>query len=338
MLIAIYADAHWCQYSSIVRKRGEKYSVRLENLIKSVNWAESMAFEKGCGAIINLGDFFDKSELNADEITALDEVFWSSTLDRFNLIGNHEMGRSDLSTSSCDLFNFIPRSVVVSGPCIFEVDGCELAFLPYCLEENRKPIDFPNNGKRRILFSHNDILGIQMGKFVSQSGYSIEDIEANCDICFNGHLHNGMKVSDKIINVGNLTGQNFSEDAYKYTHGMYIIDTDTLHYDYFVNPFALNFYKIDFSDGFREVDLSSNAVCAIKVKQKDLDTVKTYFNDKLKNIVEARITIIPESNNCELVENIESFSVDHLKQFNDYVLTNFENTDILLKELAEVCR
>ena len=33
----IYADPHWSQYSSIVRKRGNKYSMRLHNLINSLN-------------------------------------------------------------------------------------------------------------------------------------------------------------------------------------------------------------------------------------------------------------------------------------------------------------
>ena len=31
MRILIYSDNHWCQYSSIVRKRNKKYSLRLEN-------------------------------------------------------------------------------------------------------------------------------------------------------------------------------------------------------------------------------------------------------------------------------------------------------------------
>lgn len=33
----IASDLHWSQYSSIVRKRGKKYSVRLHNLINSMN-------------------------------------------------------------------------------------------------------------------------------------------------------------------------------------------------------------------------------------------------------------------------------------------------------------
>ena len=56
MRILIYSDNHWCQYSSIVRKRGEKYSLRLENQIESVSWAENLSMDAGCEKIIQLGE------------------------------------------------------------------------------------------------------------------------------------------------------------------------------------------------------------------------------------------------------------------------------------------
>ena len=71
MKILIVGDVHWSTYSSIVRSRGKKYSTRLENLINSVNWAERIADEENCDRIIYLGDFFDKADLTAEEITAL---------------------------------------------------------------------------------------------------------------------------------------------------------------------------------------------------------------------------------------------------------------------------
>ena len=61
MRVAIFGDVHWSQNSSIVRSHGSEYSVRLENLIRSMNWMEHCAFDHGCQAIICLGDFFDES-------------------------------------------------------------------------------------------------------------------------------------------------------------------------------------------------------------------------------------------------------------------------------------
>ena len=45
MKICCFGDTHWSEYSSILRSMGEKYSTRLENLIKSVNWVFDIALE-----------------------------------------------------------------------------------------------------------------------------------------------------------------------------------------------------------------------------------------------------------------------------------------------------
>ena len=111
----IFADPHWSSYSSIVRSRGEKYSTRLENLIKTINWVESEAQNQNCNTIVCLGDFFDKSELNSEEITALQEIKWANIIHYF-LVGNHEMGRNNLELSSSHLFALIPHIAVLDCP------------------------------------------------------------------------------------------------------------------------------------------------------------------------------------------------------------------------------
>ena len=100
-------------------------------------------------------------------------------------------------------------------------------------------------GMKRVILSHNDIAGIQMGAFLSKEGFSLNDIDENCDLFINGHIHNCGWVSEKAFNIGNLTGQNFSEDAFRFEHVAVILDTDTLHMDWYENPHAFNFYKID---------------------------------------------------------------------------------------------
>lgn len=37
MKILLYSDVHWSQYSSMVRDRGDNYSLRLQNCIQSVS-------------------------------------------------------------------------------------------------------------------------------------------------------------------------------------------------------------------------------------------------------------------------------------------------------------
>ena len=154
----IYADPHWSSYSSIVRSRGEKYSTRLENLSCTMMWIELEAQRQNCDAIICLGDFFDKSELNSEEITALSEIQWSP-IKHYMLVGNHEMGRNDLELSSAHLFSLIPNVSVIDFPYMYnENNGTSILFLPYILENYRRPLkdyfDTCEKLDNTIIFSH----------------------------------------------------------------------------------------------------------------------------------------------------------------------------------------
>ena len=115
MKMLLYADPHWSVTSSIVRGRGEKYSVRLENLIASIQWVENLAEKLGCEVVICLGDFFDTAQLNSEEISALGEIRWAHAKHYF-LAGNHEMGRGDQSFSSSKVFDLCPQSYVITSP------------------------------------------------------------------------------------------------------------------------------------------------------------------------------------------------------------------------------
>ena len=117
MKLLICGDVHWSTYSSIIRRRGDKYSKRLENLINSVNWVEEMAETYNCDSVIYAGDFFDRSDMNAEELTALQEIVWAP-MQHVMLIGNHEGLTNDLSLSSSHVFKLIPNAKVVDKPAV----------------------------------------------------------------------------------------------------------------------------------------------------------------------------------------------------------------------------
>ena len=342
MKLCLYSDNHWSQYSSILRKRGDKYSIRLENQIQSINWVMQLAEQEHCDATVMLGDFFDKSELNAEEITAIKDVVWANIPNYF-IAGNHEMGMADHSYSSIKLFNLLEGAKIFTSPQIIcEDDVSEVIVLPYILESDRKSLSeyLPErNLKKRIILSHNDIAGIQMGRFISEAGFSMDEIESNCDLFINGHLHNGEVITQKIINIGNLTGANFSEDASNYFHKAVILDTDTLEIEFIENPYAFNFYKIDMTKWIQfngALQIKPNSIVSIKCKSKNMEQIKTMMSE-CSNVIESRITIEPE---IQIVsENIqEELTVDHLETFKQYVLNNFENTKELMEELGEVLK
>lgn len=349
MKILIWADNHYCQYSSILRSRGSKYSTRLENQIQSLNWINKIALEKNCESMICLGDFFDKESLNSEELTALNDIEWNNLSTVF-LVGNHEMGRNNLSISSSHILNLIPNITIMDSVKEFMLGDIRLVFLPYVLESERKPLNdyFKKSNYRTIVFSHNDISGIQMGQFISKGGFSIDEIEDNCNLFINGHIHNGQKIANKIVNLGNLTGQNFSENAFVYDHNIMVLDIDTLEYELIKNPYSLNFYKIDFTnnnsiDYINEISskIGSNSIVTIKCKEEDYNYINCRFGKgysdtipKHNGIIESRIMI--QHLNSDVVESVDEFSIDHYKEFQKFIIDTLGTSEVVLKELEEI--
>ena len=340
MRYLVFGDVHWSTYSSIIRSNGDKYSTRLEYLINTLNWIESLAKEHYCNAIVGLGDFFDRCDLTSQEISALSEIKWSSNIPHYLLVGNHEMGNSDLSISSSHIFKLLPEFELITSPTCHNTSDAEIIFLPYILEADRLPLKeyIPTNRtKQRVIFSHNDISGIQMGKFISQSGFSINEIEDNCDLFINGHLHNHSSIGDKIINLGNISGQNFGEDAFTYPHQVMILDTGSRELNYYENPYAFNFYKLDVTEYDNPTilnliaQLKNNSIITIKCK----DIQKDYINDIIKhhkNIIEHRL-IVDFTQKVEYNNECKPIDVDHLSKFVEYIQQNLGESDIITSEL-----
>lgn len=254
------------------------------------------------------------------------------------IVGNHETNRSTLEYNTANMLYNNDNFEIINEPATYAYKDVCLSFLPYILEDKRGKIsDYiqnPYESYKHIIFSHNDIKDFQMGKFISTEGFSIEDIEKNCDLYFNGHLHNCGNVTDKIINVGNLTGQNFSEDAFKYEHRIIILDTDTLNYKSVPNPFALNFYKIDYNGRESFDGIRSMAVCSVSCFEKDLQTVKDELNKM--SLTESRIHIKPVVNTEMTLE--DTFSVNHFEMFCEYMKSIYGDNKILDEELGEICK
>ena len=335
MKIFIYADPHWSQYGSILRQRGEKYSERLEHLIDSLNWVERTAEEQRCSKIVCLGDFFDKAELNAEELTALSEVMWSGNCEHIFLVGNHEMAIADSSISSAHILKFLPNSHVINNCLSVKEDNVTLTYLPYILEDKREPLSayVGSNDGYNVILSHND-LQIQYGMYKSSIGFTVEEIESSCDIFFNGHLHNKEVINDKIINVGNLTGQNFSEDANKYSHGAVIFDTDKKQYKYIENPYAINFYKFSYNDRLGQI--KNNSVISLSVPLSQKLEAEQYIKENT-SIIASRIVVQAEKQKkTDHTPKIES--PNHIEQFIAYVTQTLGDNDVITNELKEVCK
>ena len=347
MKVLIYSDVHFSQDSSIVRSMGDKYSTRLEYLIKSLNWAEELAEKEHCVAVFNLGDTFDKSSLNAMEISALKEVRWSN-LEHFVLVGNHDSNITSLEYSSADALSSIKKFHIVSSLSTLLLNDTMFYMLPYITEENRKSLkeyldeakEEDINIEKKVILSHNDIKGIQLGKYISQEGFDIKDIESNCDLFLNGHLHNSSYITKKILNVGNLSGQTFNEDSFKYSHGCWILDVDTLELTFYENPYALNFYKIEINEKYPSLtsfSFKNNDVLMIKCERKYQESLKKELEEN-KNIVTSKIIIYDKELVTEEKQEVKLEKLDYLKTFNDFILDSLGNNEIIKEELSRICK
>ena len=342
MKLLVFTDLHMCPRASIINKWGTKYPVRLENCIESVNWLERKAEELGCDFIISLGDFFDKPDLTSETITACKEIQWSD-IEHYHLVGNHDASDSSLTFNATNILSS-DRHIIISEPTMLEAGGCDLCFLPYVTECDRKPLpEYFSTRKtynsRKIIFSHNDISGIQMGPVISKTGFSIEEIEANCDIFLNGHLHNGQALSSKVINLGNLTGKDFGEDALRHRHCAVVLDTETMALTYIENPYAYNFYKIQIdceSDILCLEQLKNNSVVSIKCEQSLIEATKQKIAE-LDNIIESRIILVKRYEETSESSDLD-LTVDHLSRFIECCKANIENSSVLEEELSEICK
>lgn len=340
MKIGICGDVHFSQYSSIVRKRGKKYSARLENCIKSLNWCSELFDKQECDCVVYLGDFFDKPDLNAEEITALSDVRWPKSR-LFFLVGNHEMLGSSFSSTSC--FWLIPNAEVISSPeILYDSDTFCVVGLPYIFEEGRKSLFeyIEKSPVPTVVLSHNDIAGVQYGEFQSTFGFDIKEVE-KCDFFVNGHIHNGGSVRENVINIGNLTGQNFNEDASVYPHNVMILDVNEngLSYTMHKNPYSMNFYKLDVSNdssiNFKKYN-EDPSVLTIKCRESQKESVKKEL-ESCSNIVESRIILVLDSQVYDNADKTELLrNTDYIQQFSSYVKENLGAYKSVLYELEEV--
>ena len=319
MKYLIVADNHFCTTSSVITKRGERYSTRLENQIKSLEWVNSFGLP-----VIHLGDFFDKEVLTAEEISCLKEI--KSKVDFSNWIflqGNHGYsGGFDV----LDIFD----NQIISTPTELPLDASHRClFLPF----KSKQEDIKENYD--IIFSHIGIEGIPFGA----KGFDFEFIKSHCKMFLNGHLHNKTPLDHdkehKYWNVGRLTAQNFSDECQYAEKGAWILDMPEMSLEFVQNPYAFNFYKMSETDArIYEIapELLKNACISVTCAEKDEAT----FREKFKNAYYLRMNVQRKREQTEVKEFRPV--VDYLERFKESYIKKNGESSIILDELAEVMR
>lgn len=346
MKYLIFSDCHWSSYTSILRTRGDKFSVRLEYLIKSINWVNQTALELGCNAMICAGDFMDKAQCTDEELTALRSLHWNN-LPCYFICGNHESSVSDLRFSSIKAVESESRTIIDKITLLQNDSACNLIMLPYITETDRQPLQAYlerlqlNSTKPNIIISHNDIAGINYAGFESKEGFSIEEINDNCILYLNGHLHNSEFINNKILNIGSLSAHNFTNDSMRYNYGIWLLDTETRKLEFIANPHSLQFYKLDINTE-KDLELFSkikpNAVLSIKYPL-NLQEILDKQLKKYQDLILSYRVILNNTSQTSFVDitDVPLISSDYTEKFALFCRTNIQaNPEILNSELAEL--
>ena len=152
-------------------------------------------------------------------------------------------------------------------------------------------------------------------------------------------------MSEKVTNLGNLTGKDYSENAFLYSHNAMLLETNedgTFSYELIENPYAFNFYQIrvaDKSDLNKFKTLKNQAVVSVICRAGLLyelnETIKAY-SDK---IAEKRIITYHDSADTEDPElDITELAVDYLQELCNCCRSKLDNTETLEYVLAEICK
>ena len=303
--IGLYADPHLSQSSSIIVGRQGEFTGRLENLIKSFEWMNNKFKEENVDIIVCLGDLTDRPDLTALEITALSKC---NVDEHYLIIGNHCRSDKDGNINSLSIYE---RTLSESQPLVVDEDGNTLVHvLPY----NSDIIDLTTLNHPKVILSHNDLKGYDFGNFIiSQNGYKITDILENCKLFINGHLHSGGWVfNDRILNLGVLSGINFSGCSGKWNPSIGILDLDTLKVDIIENPEA---YKFKYTDcdtlpklkKYLDSLKGSHYVLQIKVPKELADNARKLLSQSEK-VEASRLLFITETSDNN--ENKEKPTLD----------------------------
>ena len=161
MLIGVYTDPHFTQYSNIIASENGDYTGRLENLIKSFQWADMIFKENKVNMIFCLGDLTDRNNLTAEEISAINQCHLEN---HHFIVGNHCRSDKDGHYNTLNMFNNVHNT-----PEYLQLnDGTLIFILPY----SSQLIDLNDlDPTPDIILSHNDIADYDFGEYISKLGY-----------------------------------------------------------------------------------------------------------------------------------------------------------------------
>lgn len=347
MKIGIYTDCHFSKSSSIlVGSNSNKYSMRLDFLIKSFAWMYDLFEKNEVYNIFNLGDLISSDVLDAETNSALSEALsYSKGIQEYWLIGNHEKKSRDSKFHSLSLIKRYPNIKIIDD--FEEIDLGSLKVLMKSFTSSEYSLEtFQNKCKsvndKSIVMTHQ----IYKDMIPGIVGYDLDyrEIVRNKNILniFNGHIHSP-RDEDHYCQVGSISGMSFGDDYSRFLPSVIIYDCENNTYKRCVNPYATLFYTIDNIDCINKFNEQLKflpkgyKLLRIKVPISFREEFVNYLNSNPgildeNNILSYRIKLINDNivQNSETQTVIQNRSViDSLKDFTNKSDTPYSKEDMI---------
>jgi DNA repair exonuclease SbcCD nuclease subunit len=276
----------------------------------TLNWATWLREElraKNIKDIVISGDFFHyRDEIAVNTIHFATQVL--SLWKDFNIImvvGNHDAYYKDrCDVNSLSILDGWSNITVISALTTSDIFGKTVTFCPWGCDIDDMP-------KSDVVFGHFEIQNFKQNSFkICSTGIRSADLLQKCGLIISGHFHiRDERIYDagRILYLGNPFQMDFGDiDSDK---GYYILDFNTLQYEFTENTLSPRHKKIYLSELVRQGTITE------KVKQEFSNNFIKFIVDK--NVSPDEIDIILQK---FYTLNPLSINVDYAANFNKYKL------------------
>ena len=290
---------------------------RLQNCLDALKWVFQTAVDQNIDTLLFAGDLFhDRQKIDVLTYQRTFEVFQkyftNNKLKLYLLLGNHDLWHATKwDVSSVTPFSALPGVEIVDNPCVYEIKGKKIGFLPY----THNPIEDSKMLHGEILIAHvaiddalwNVMYGIHADITIEHDGDMVKvgpEIFDKWKRVFLGHYHAEQKLNETVEYIGSPFQLSYGE-AFQHKH-IIVYDVDTDERQYVRNTFSPQHLIIPEKD-LKKYNLNGNFV---KVMVDDIGSagVIDLQNDLLSknNIASLEIKQIPKKSNRHEIENAKA--------------------------------
>lgn len=269
--------------------------------------------EYGINTVIHLGDILERrryvnfvtlKRLQDDFLIPLEQMGVGMTI----IPGNHDTYYKNTNevNSPTLLFRHWPLIQVVQRPSLVNLEGVQVALVPWICEENAKRTsDFLRRTKAKIVFGHFELSGFEMDKGRVMDHGSNRAFLSRFDLVASGHYHH--KSSQGNIHYLGAPFQTSWTD-YNDVRGFHIFDTETCQLEFIPNPYADMFVKYIYDDKDMTLEQMMDSVSSFGFAGKFVKIVVT--NKTNPFIYDLIIDAIEKAGISELQVVEDHFNID----------------------------